>query len=143
MKKNKIIIILIISLSLFGCVNINSLTYDEVVNTLSIDKKNVNTFKNGYNFYIPKGLNEDDGGINHSVLTSSDITYYLYIDIISYFNQTKIANLLNVCQKTYSDYELGKSRIPIDSLIVLAKFYNVSLDYICGVSKIKNEYPKK
>lgn len=59
------------------------------------------------------------------------------------FSQTKIANLLNICQKTYSDYELGKSRIPIDSLIVLAKFYNVSLDYICGVSKIKNEYPQK
>ncbi|MBO5210785.1 MAG: helix-turn-helix transcriptional regulator [Clostridia bacterium] len=59
------------------------------------------------------------------------------------FNQTQIAELLNVGQKTYSDYELGKIRIPIDSIIVLAKYYNVSLDYICGVSDIKNEYPSK
>ena len=59
------------------------------------------------------------------------------------YNQTKIAFLLNVCQKTYSDYELGKTRIPIESMIALAKFYDVSLDYICGVSDIKNAYPKK
>ena len=45
-------------------------------------------------------------------------------------NQSEIAAKLNVCQKTYSDYELGKTRIPIDSLIILAKFYNVSTDYI-------------
>lgn len=59
------------------------------------------------------------------------------------FNQSQIAELLNVGQKTYSDYELGKIRIPIDSIITLAKHYNVSLDYICGISDIKNEYPKK
>lgn len=59
------------------------------------------------------------------------------------FNQSQIAELLNVGQKTYSDYELGKIRIPIDSIITLAKHYNVSLDYICGTSDIKNEYPKK
>ena len=59
------------------------------------------------------------------------------------FNQTHIAELLNVGQKTYSDYELGKIRIPIDSIIILAKHYNVSLDYICGVSDIKNQYPQK
>ena len=58
-------------------------------------------------------------------------------------NQTSIAQLLNVGQKTYSDYELGKIRIPIDSLIVLAKFYNVSMDYICGVTDIKTPFPKK
>jgi transcriptional regulator with XRE-family HTH domain len=59
------------------------------------------------------------------------------------FNQTEIAEILNVGQKTYSDYELGKTRIPIDSIIKLAKHYNVSLDYICGVSNVKNEYPKE
>ena len=59
------------------------------------------------------------------------------------FNQSQIAELLNVGQKTYSDYELGKIRIPIDSIITLAKHYTVSLDYICGVSDVKNEYPKK
>ena len=57
--------------------------------------------------------------------------------------QKDVADLLNVGQKTYSDYELGKSRIPVDSIIILAKFYNVSLDYICGVSNVKHEFPVK
>lgn len=56
--------------------------------------------------------------------------------------QTAIATLLNVGQKTYSDYELGKTRIPVDSLIILAKLYNVSMDYICGVSAEKGRFPK-
>ncbi len=57
--------------------------------------------------------------------------------------QSEIADLINVGQKTYSDYELGKTRIPIDSIIKLAKFYNVSMDYICGVSNVKNIFPFK
>ena len=56
--------------------------------------------------------------------------------------QAEIAGLLNIGQKTYSDYELGKTRIPVDSLIVLAKLYDVSMDYICGVSNLRNRFPK-
>ena len=57
--------------------------------------------------------------------------------------QAQIAAMLNVGQKTYSDYELGKTRIPVDSLIVLAKFYNVSMDYICGISDVRKPFQKK
>lgn len=57
--------------------------------------------------------------------------------------QQKIANLLNIGQRTYSDYESGKTRIPVDCLLILAKYYNVSLDYITGASNIKTKYPKK
>lgn len=57
--------------------------------------------------------------------------------------QQKVADLLSVGQRTYSDYESGKTRIPVDNLLILAKFYNVSLDYITGASDIKTEYPKK
>lgn len=57
--------------------------------------------------------------------------------------QTEIAKLLKVGQRTYCDYELGKTRIPVDSLIVLAKLYNVSMDYICGVSDIRRPFPQK
>ena len=57
--------------------------------------------------------------------------------------QTDVANLLNIGQKTYSDYELGKTRIPLDSMLILAKYYNVSMDYLCGISGIKTAYPRK
>ena len=57
--------------------------------------------------------------------------------------QQKVADLLNIGQRTYADYESGKTRIPVDSLMILAKYYNVSMDYISGASNIKNEYPLK
>ena len=57
--------------------------------------------------------------------------------------QSQIAALLQVGQRTYCDYEKGKTRIPVNSLILLAKLYNVSMDYICGVSDEKRSFPKK
>ena len=57
--------------------------------------------------------------------------------------QSDIAELLKVGQRTYCDYELGKTRIPVDSLIILAEFYNVSMDYICGLNDVKGCFPKK
>lgn len=57
--------------------------------------------------------------------------------------QTEIAKLLKVGQRTYCDYELGKTRIPVDSLIVLARLYNVSMDYICGLTEVKGRFPRK
>ncbi len=50
------------------------------------------------------------------------------------------SGLLHVGQRTYSDYESGKTRIPVDNLLKLAKFYNISMDYITGASNIKTEY---
>lgn len=60
-----------------------------------------------------------------------------------FYTQQHIADLLHIGQRTYSDYESGKTRIPIDNLLILARYYNVSLDYITGASDIKNTYPDK
>lgn len=57
--------------------------------------------------------------------------------------QQQIADLLHIGQRTYADYESGKTRIPIDSLLILAKYYNVSMDYITGASNVRSAYPKK
>ena len=55
--------------------------------------------------------------------------------------QAEIAAYLKVGQRTYCDYELGKTRIPVDSLILLAELYNVSVDYISGASDIRRPFP--
>ena len=55
--------------------------------------------------------------------------------------QQKIADLLHIGQRTYADYESGKTRIPVDSLLILARFYDVSLDFITGASNIRSAYP--
>lgn len=51
------------------------------------------------------------------------------------YTQAYVAGILNIGQRTYADYELGKTRIPLDSMIRLAKLYNVSMDYICGITE--------
>lgn len=59
------------------------------------------------------------------------------------YNQTFVAKSIHVAQTTYSDYEKGKVRIPVECLIALAKFYNVDMNYITGISNLKKEFPKK
>lgn len=56
--------------------------------------------------------------------------------------QQKVADLLHIGQRTYADYENGKTRIPVDSLLILARYYNVSMDYITGASNTQTEYPR-
>lgn len=59
----------------------------------------------------------------------------------SCLTQQKIADLLHIGQRTYSDYESGKTRIPVDNLLILARFYDVSMDYITGASNVKSRFP--
>lgn len=51
--------------------------------------------------------------------------------------QTELAEYLNVKQTTYSKYELGKINIPVEVLIKLADYYDVSIDYLVGRSTEK------
>ena len=48
--------------------------------------------------------------------------------------QKQLADYLNCSQQVYSNYELGQRDIPTDVLIKLALFYNVSVDYILGLT---------
>ena len=48
--------------------------------------------------------------------------------------QQDIANLLNIRQTVYSRYERGFQNLPLELLITLAKFYNVSTDYILNLT---------
>lgn len=51
--------------------------------------------------------------------------------------QQDIADLLKTSQQTYSLWELGIREIPFHHVITLAKFYNVSIDYIAGLTNKK------
>ena len=46
-------------------------------------------------------------------------------------------------QRTYSDYETGKTRIPLESVIALARFYDLDLNYLTGISQEKRRFPKR
>ena len=49
--------------------------------------------------------------------------------------QKKLVDELNCSQQVYSNYELGQRDIPTDILIKLALYYNVSTDYILGLTQ--------
>ena len=51
--------------------------------------------------------------------------------------QKDIAKLLNTTQQHYSRIENGSTEITADRIITLAKYYNVSADYILGLSDNK------
>ena len=57
--------------------------------------------------------------------------------------QKDMAELLNVHQTTYSNYELGNLNIPISTLKQLADFFNTSVDYLLDMTDQKEPYPKK
>ena len=57
--------------------------------------------------------------------------------------QKDIADMLNIHQTTYSDYELGRLNIPVSSLHILADYYHVSTDYLLGRTNKKEPYPPK
>lgn len=57
--------------------------------------------------------------------------------------QETLARHLHVTQATYSEYESGKINLPVEAALLLADFYNVSLDYLLGRSNDATPfYPK-
>ena len=50
--------------------------------------------------------------------------------------QEKVANIINVDQSNYSKCELGKMYIHTYALIEFAKHYKVSIDWLCGKTKV-------
>lgn len=54
-------------------------------------------------------------------------------------SQTQVAELLRIQQTVYSRYERGAQTIPLQHLVALAQYYNVSTDYMLGLT----DYPKR
>lgn len=48
--------------------------------------------------------------------------------------QQEIAEILNTSQTMYARYERGANELPIHHLLVLADYYNVSTDYLLGIT---------
>jgi transcriptional regulator with XRE-family HTH domain len=55
----------------------------------------------------------------------------------------KFAELLHLQRTTYHNYETGKRELPFELAITIAKFYDVSLDYIAGLTNDSTPSDKK
>ena len=57
--------------------------------------------------------------------------------------QGDIAEILNVKQNTYCQYEIGVINYPLDVVVKLAEYYNVSVDYLVGLTDEPAPYPRR
>ena len=48
--------------------------------------------------------------------------------------QEDIALVLNITRQQYQLYESGKREMPMHHFVTLAKYYNISLDYLAGLT---------
>ena len=55
-------------------------------------------------------------------------------------SQKELSQIIGMSQTGYSKYETGENDIPTEILIKLARFYEVSIDYILGETHEKERY---
>ncbi|HRL46028.1 MAG TPA: helix-turn-helix transcriptional regulator [Blautia wexlerae] len=47
-------------------------------------------------------------------------------------SQKQLCEILHISQRSYSHYETGSRNIPVEMLIRLANYYDISVDYLVG-----------
>ena len=57
-------------------------------------------------------------------------------------SQKQLSEILHISQRSYSHYETGSRNIPVEMLIRLANYYDISVDYLVGRTD-KKEMNKK
>ena len=54
--------------------------------------------------------------------------------------QAEVSEIIGTYQTHYSKYERGEREMPMHLFIILAKYYNVSLDYLAGLTNDKRKF---
>ncbi len=50
------------------------------------------------------------------------------------YTQAQIGKLLNKSQQGYNHIEDGRAELKIDDLVILSRYYNLSADYLIGLT---------
>lgn len=111
MKYKKILLIVLFTLLLSGCVNIENENFRDIIN-VSINSKNemYNTYRKGYKFYLPKSLYVLDNTEYNEIIKGKEGLYYLYVDVIGYLNKNEIKYTENKNLYYSSDFSTNDKR---------------------------------
>ena len=103
-----------------------------------LDKLNefVNYFKTNFDYIT--GLSDDKREINGKINITKLKQRLKEVRKKNKLSQDDIAKEIGDRQSTYWNYESGDSVIPISKLYLLAKYYEVSIDYFVGKSSEKS-----
>lgn len=85
--KVKHILLFIFVFFMCACQTLQNTTIDELTIKLNQSINKVNTYRTGYSYYLPSGLSVKEYSLYNEVIESENITFYLYVDLISYFNK--------------------------------------------------------
>lgn len=116
MKRIIILIIGIIGLS--GCVNINSMKMNDIVNNFSTNALKSNNHRTGYSYYLPRNMKVEKSSLYNEVLESERYKYYLYVDVVSYY------------KKVEKDYKINKSAIYSQSINYQGKYGYIEINLL-------------
>ena len=118
----KFILLIGIILVTSACTNINNIDYKDNINSIITDNNNNKIYNHhgkGYKYYLPKYMSVSNTSDYNEKINGNDNTYYLYVDIISYYNKKEL--LFNKeCQEDY-------------------KFSGISEGYLC-INSVNNKY---
>jgi Predicted transcriptional regulators len=59
------------------------------------------------------------------------------------FTQLNVQMATGINQSLLSKYETGEYMPTTENLLILAKFYNTSLDFLMDLTDVKEPYPRK
>lgn len=86
--KKMFILSLFVCVLLCGCKPVADMSIDDIINTATNRPLEVyNTYRKGYKYNLPNGLDTIDNSEYNEVIASSKYKYYLYIDAVSYHNK--------------------------------------------------------
>ena len=92
----KIVLLIFLLLSLSGCVNINNSEIKDIIyEAQKSDLKLINTYRTGFKYYLPVNLNVKSTSRFNKVLFDGVYNYYLFVDMISYYNDVKFNYKVN------------------------------------------------
>lgn len=92
--KIKLALLLTISFFICSCSSIKNKDLTDILNAIGSKITDYNTYHTGFKYYLPKGMNVKKTGLYNDEIESKDYIFYLYTDVISYYN------------KVQSDYEV-------------------------------------
>lgn len=84
----KIILALFMLCFLTGCTPIQKMNVKDIVDERICNEIDLaNEYRAGYKYYLPKGMKINDKASYNEIIKSGIYTYYLYVDVVSYYNK--------------------------------------------------------
>lgn len=91
MKKGLIVLLILILLTGCSITRVDGYNYEQILDkVLSLNIKTYNKIGKGYKYYAPYGVVRINSNDYNDVLKRGDNTYYLYVDVVSYYYKSKI-----------------------------------------------------